>query len=124
MSDPISQQSAVDTSSILAPTVSTDTSRLKSRKNLEAAGQQFEAIFTGMMLKSMRAPHLAEDIFGSKGQDTFRDLQDQQLAKSMAAHAPMGIGKAMVDFLAKSQNDLAASASQADLNQDSPQASP
>ena len=34
--------------------VSTDTSRLASKENLEAAGQRFEAIFVGMMLKSMR----------------------------------------------------------------------
>ena len=84
-----------------------DTSRLKSRANLEHAGQQFEAVFDGMMLKSMRAAKLADDeLFGSKAEDTFREMQDQQVAQSMAQHAPMGIGKAMVDFLAKSQGDL------------------
>ncbi len=28
-------------------------------------------------------------------------MQDQRLAQSMAEHAPIGIGKAMTDFLAK-----------------------
>jgi flagellar protein FlgJ len=82
--------------------VSTDTSRLASKDNLDAAGKRFEAIFTGMMLKSMRSAKLGEGLFDSKATEQFRDMQDQQLAQSMAAHAPMGIGKAMTEFLARS----------------------
>lgn len=86
-----------------------DTSRLQSRANLEAAGQKFEAVFTGMMVKSMRSTHLAEDdLFGSKGMDTFKEMQDTQLAQHMAEHAPLGIGKAMTEFLARSQANLQA----------------
>jgi len=94
-------------SNILAPIgstsggVSTDTSRLASKENLEAAGQRFEAVFTGMMLKSMRQAKLGDGLFDSKGEDQFRDMQDQQLAQNMAVHAPIGIGKAMTAFLAK-----------------------
>jgi flagellar protein FlgJ len=91
-----------------APTtgISLDTSRLSSRANLDKAGKQFEAVFAGMMLKSMRQAHLADDLFSSKGLDTFREMQDQNVAQSMADHAPLGIGKAMTDFLAKSQSNL------------------
>ena len=46
----------------LTPSVSTDTSRLSSRANLEAAGKKFEAVFTGMMLKSMRQAKLGDEI--------------------------------------------------------------
>jgi len=81
--------------------VSNDTSRLASKENLEAAGQRFEAIFVGMMLKSMRATKLSEGLFDSQASAQFRDMQDQKLAQSMAEHAPIGIGKAMTDFLAK-----------------------
>lgn len=81
--------------------VGVDTRRLASTANLEAAGRQFEAVFTAMMVKSMRSTHLAEDLFGSKAADTFKDMQDTQLAASMAEHAPLGIGKAMTAFLAK-----------------------
>lgn len=88
--------------------VSTDTSRLASKENLEAAGQRFEAVFTGMMLKSMRQAKLGDGLFDSKGEDQFRDMQDQQLAQSMAVHAPIGIGKAMTAFLAKSMKTDAA----------------
>lgn len=83
--------------------VSTDTSRLSTRSNLEAAGNQFESLFVNMMLKSMRSTKLAEGLFDSKASEQFRDMQDAKLAESMATHAPIGIGKAMVDFLAKAQ---------------------
>ncbi len=91
--------------------ISRDTSRLQTRANLDAAGKKFEAVFTGMMVKAMRSTHLAEDdLFGSKGMDTFTDMQTTQIATNMAATAPLGIGKAMTDFLAKSQANLQASA--------------
>ncbi len=91
-----------------APTtgISSDTSRLKSKDNLDKAGKQFEAVFTGMMLKSMRQAQLSNPLFESKAIDTFTEMQDAQVAKSMAEHTPLGIGKGMTDFLAKSQSDL------------------
>ena len=106
MSTPLSPLAPVASplpASLDVSSVTSDTSRLSTRGNLEKAGKQFEAIFTQMMLKSMRATHLADDIFGSKAADTFRDMQDQKIAQSMAEHQPLGIGKAMVDFLAKAQ---------------------
>jgi len=92
--------------------VSSDTSRLASRANLEKAGRQFEATFTQMMLKSMRQAHLSEGLFDTRDMETFRDMQDQRVAESMAEHAPLGIGKAMIDFLAKSQAALQPAAEQ------------
>ena len=91
-----------------APTtgISTDTSRLKSKDNLDKAGKQFEAVFTGMMLKSMRQAKLSDSLFESKALDTFTEMQDARVAQTMAEHTPLGIGKAMTDFLAKSQSDL------------------
>jgi flagellar protein FlgJ len=87
-------------------TVSTDTKRLSTSHNLDKAGTQFEAIFNGMMLKAMRQTKLGDTLFESKALDTFRDMQDQQVAQTMADHAPMGIGKAVTAFLAKSKPDL------------------
>ena len=83
--------------------IGTDTSRLGSSANLEKAGKQFEAVFTSMMLKAMRQAHLGSDLFESQGLDTFRDMQDQKISQTMADHAPLGIGKALVAFLAKAQ---------------------
>ena len=80
--------------------------RTATKENLKKAGQQFETAFTSMMLKSMRQAKLADPLFDSKALDTFRDMQDQMTVKAMAEHTPLGIGKAMRDFLAKSQADL------------------
>jgi flagellar protein FlgJ len=100
--------SPLNAAAAVAPTtgISTDTSRLKSKDNLDKAGEKFEAVFTGMMLKSMRQAKLADPLFDSKAIDTFTDMQDGLIAKLMAEHTPLGIGKAMTDFLAKSQSDL------------------
>lgn len=89
-----------------------DTSRLASRANLDKAGKQFEAVFANMMLKAMRQAHLASDLFDSKALDTFREMQDGHIAQAIADHAPLGIGKAVTDFLAKANADLAPSTAQ------------
>ncbi|MDF7777521.1 rod-binding protein [Sphingomonas sp. AOB5] len=107
---------AIDTSAKLTGTaggVSNDRTRLASKENLDAAGQRFEAIFTGMMLKSMRATKLSDGLFDNKASEQFRDMQDTQLAQSMAVHAPIGIGKAMTEFLGRSQPVEAAAATPA-----------
>jgi flagellar protein FlgJ len=45
-------------------------------------------------------------LFDNKGVETFRDMQDAQVAQAMAVAQPLGIGKAMTDFLSRSQGDL------------------
>ena len=80
--------------------------RTATKENLNKAGEQFEAVFTGMMLASMRKAKLADPLFDSKAIDTFRDMQDKMVAGSMAQHSPIGIGRAMTDFLARAQPDL------------------
>lgn len=103
-------------SSVTAPSITGATgigsglARGQSKENLEEAGKQFESIFTGMMLKSMRQAKLSDPLFDSKAIDTFSDMQDKQISQSMAEHTPLGIGKAMTDFLSKSQSDLNGSA--------------
>lgn len=80
--------------------------RAATKDNLAKAGQQFESVFTGMMLKSMRQAKLADPLFDSKALDTFRDMSDDKVVQQMATHTPLGIGKAMTEFLSRSQPDL------------------
>ncbi|MEH3045743.1 rod-binding protein [Sphingomonas adhaesiva] len=80
--------------------------RAATKDNLAKAGQQFESVFTGMMLKSMRQAKLADPLFDSQAIDTFRDMSDQKVVQQMAIHTPLGIGKAMTEFLSRSQPDL------------------
>ena len=65
-----------------APTtgISLDTSRLTSRANLDKAGKQFEAVFTGMMLKSMREAKLSQGLGDSQQSDLYQDMFDQQMS--------------------------------------------
>jgi flagellar protein FlgJ len=83
--------------------IGVDTSRIGSDKNLKAAGERFESVFTGMMLKSMRQAKLADGLFENKASGQFRDMWDQKVAENMATTTPLGIGKAMTEFLARSQ---------------------
>ena len=103
--------------------ISLDSSRLGSAANLKKAGEKFEAVFIGMMLKSMRQAKLTTDqdgLFDTKNSETFRDMQDKKVAESMATHQPIGIGKAMTDFLAKSQAALQPGAPAADAGSTAP----
>ena len=88
--------------------------RTQSKENLAAAGQQFESVFTGMMLKSMRQAKLADPLFDSQAIDTFRDMQDQKVVQQMAEHTPLGIGRAMTEFLQRGLHP------QSDLNRTGP----
>lgn len=91
----------------LTPSAATGTfARANTKKNLAKAGQQFESVFTGMMLKSMRQAKLADPLLDSKALDTFRDMQDQKTVQAMAEHTPLGIGKAMTEFLERGQPNL------------------
>ncbi|PZO81191.1 MAG: hypothetical protein DI632_00905 [Sphingomonas hengshuiensis] len=56
-----------------------------------------------MMLKSMRQAKLADGLFENKASGQFRDMWDQKVAENMAVTTPLGIGKAMTEFLARSQ---------------------
>ncbi|WP_083500217.1 rod-binding protein [Sphingomonas endophytica] len=84
----------------------TGLSRAATRANLDKAAQQFEAVFTGMMLKSMRQAKLADPLIDSKAMETFRDMSDQKVVQQMAEHTPLGIGAAMSKFLAQAQPEL------------------
>ena len=85
--------------------------RTQTPENLRKAGEQFEAAFTGMMLKAMRQAKLADPLFDSKAIDTFSEMQDARVAQDMARHRPLGIGKAMTEFLSRQQSDVNRSAS-------------
>lgn len=89
-----------------SPSVATDTSRLATKDNLDAAAAKFEALFIHTMLKSARAAKLGDGLFDSEALNQFRDMQDAKLSETMAVHTPMGIGKALAAFLAQNRPDL------------------
>lgn len=75
-------------------------SRAETPEALTAVAQQFETLFVGMMLKSMREASLGEDaLFGSSAQQTYQGMFDQQLALNTADRGVLGISKLMLQQL-------------------------
>ena len=60
-------------------------------------GQQFEAFFIQMMLKSMRDATVKSDLFDSSQMDTYQSMADQQLAVSLAESGGIGLARMMVE---------------------------
>lgn len=71
-----------------------------SPETLRAVAQQFEALFTQMMLKSMRDASLGDDLFDGGGETKqYRDMFDQQLALTMSKGRGIGLADMLVQQL-------------------------
>jgi len=66
------------------------------QETLKQVAGQFEALFTGMMLKSMRQASLGEGIFDSSQSDMYRDMSDQQLAMDLSKKGGLGLQDAII----------------------------
>ena len=63
---------------------------------LKETAQQFEALFTQMMLKSMRNASMKSDMVDTKNIDTFQDMHDKELSVQLAKHGGLGITQMLV----------------------------
>ena len=61
--------------------------------SLRQVAGQFEALFTQMMLKSMRQASLGDELFGSEQGDFYRDMHDQQLSILLSKGKGMGMSE-------------------------------
>ncbi len=61
------------------------------QETLEQVAGQFESLFVGMMLKSMRQASLGKGILDSSQSDMYRDMSDQQLAMDLSAKGGLGL---------------------------------
>ena len=67
---------------------------------LEKVSKDFESIFIGYMLKTMRDAVPKSDFFGdSREQDIFGSMRDEEMSKNMAKAGGIGIAKIMVEQL-------------------------
>jgi flagellar protein FlgJ len=83
---------------------------------LPAVARQFEAIFTQMMLKSMRDANagMGSDIAGSEQVNSYRDMFDRQLSLSLAnGRNGLGIAKMLIRQLGGKPDAAAATAADA-----------
>lgn len=68
---------------------------------LRKAAQQFEALFTQQMLKSMRQTTPGDSLTGSEEGQLYRDMLDQQLAQNLAQNLAQGRGFGLADMLVR-----------------------
>src|ERR1700679_1165353 len=94
---------APDTSSASTYTDINGLAALKKDPNspqaISAVGQQVEALFLHMMLKSRRDPSSAQET-DSNEMGMYQDMFDKQVALSISQHADLGIGRLLKRQLA------------------------
>lgn len=72
------------------------------RARLRQAAQEFEAVFVGHMLKTMRQSFPQAGLFPSgAGQKLYQDLADQELARAMSRGGGLGLGEVLVRGLTR-----------------------
>jgi peptidoglycan hydrolase FlgJ len=68
-------------------------------QTLRAVAQQFESLFIGMMLKSMREAKLGDGLFDSDQSRFYQDMFDQQLSVSLTQGRGLGIAELLIRSL-------------------------
>ncbi|MEM9604219.1 MAG: flagellar assembly peptidoglycan hydrolase FlgJ [Pseudomonadota bacterium] len=71
---------------------------------LRQVAEQFESLFVHMVLKSQRAATFGDPLFDSNALDTYRDMQDQQMALELARRGGFGLADVLVQQLGKFHN--------------------
>jgi flagellar protein FlgJ len=69
---------------------------------LKEAAQQFESLFTGMVLKSMREANFGDSLFGSDQEDMYQGMYDDQIASEISKGRGLGLADRLVQQLARS----------------------
>jgi peptidoglycan hydrolase FlgJ len=69
---------------------------------LKEAAQQFESLFTGMVLKSMREANFGDSLFGSDQEDMYQDMYDDQIAAEISKGRGLGLADMLVQQLRRS----------------------
>ncbi len=79
------------------------------RAALRQAAQQFESIFTQMLLKSMRKANEAfedeDNPFNASSVKYFQDMHDQQLSSELSKNGSLGLADLIVQQLSPEQNN-------------------
>lgn len=76
--------------------------KVDSQKALRGAAQQFESLFTDMMLKSMRAASIGDSLTGGDEVEFYQGMFDQQLAVQLSKGKGLGLADMLVQQLTRS----------------------
>jgi flagellar protein FlgJ len=82
-------------------------------KAIRAAAQQFESLFTDMMLKSMREANLGTGLGDSQESDLYQGMYDQQIAVQMSQGRGIGLADMLVQQLTRNAAAKSAPTAQA-----------
>ncbi len=78
---------------------------------LRTVAEQFESLFLGMMVKSMRDASIGDQLFDSNAQNTYLEMYDKELSMSLSSQGGIGLADTIVRQL--SQNASASSSAEA-----------
>ncbi len=79
--------------------------RQQTPEAIKEVAKQFESVFVGMMLKSMRQAKLAEGILDNDQTEFYRDMYDQQLALHLSGEQGMGLAEVIARQLSPEQSN-------------------
>ena len=68
---------------------------------LKKTSQDFEALFIGMMLKSMRSTVGKDSLTGGHGEEVYRSMLDQEYAQEAARSGTLGLGRGLEEQLVR-----------------------
>ncbi len=68
-------------------------------------GQEFEAVFFSLLLKSMRTSMTENGLFSEEGSDTYGGLFDLYMGRQLAASSSLGIGQMLESYLTQSMKN-------------------
>ncbi len=86
--------------------------RTDDQKAVRAVAQQFESLFTNMMLKSMREAKVGSGLGDSQESDMYQDMYDQQISLKMSQGKGLGLADMLVAQLTRNRAAKAAAATQ------------
>ncbi len=90
--------------------------RLRSQARDDAEGalrtvaEQFESLFLGMMVKSMRDASIGDQLFDSNAQNTYLEMYDKELSMSLSSQGGIGLADTIVRQLSQHASDSSSSA--------------
>ncbi|MDO6705207.1 flagellar assembly peptidoglycan hydrolase FlgJ [Photobacterium sp. 1_MG-2023] len=88
------------------------------KENLRAAAEQFEAIFTQMLFKSMRQANevFDSDLMSSSNTKFFEEMRDQQMSSELSTRGSLGLADLIVEQLSAMDKPAATPEAQAEAD--------
>ncbi|MBY5947320.1 flagellar assembly peptidoglycan hydrolase FlgJ [Photobacterium rosenbergii] len=120
MKSPTDTSFVLDISSLDRLRAGVKTGKDGEQASLQAAAEQFEAIFTQMMFKSMREANSAfeSDLMSSRNAKFFEQMHDEQMASELSRSNSLGLADMIVQQLGAHQDTDAVKQSDGSLDKE------